>query len=64
MNITFQDYLRSERKRLGLSLAQLASALDVGPRTIDHWISGTREPLVIAQEGARARLEKLKSKKP
>ena len=56
MNLTFQDYLKTERKRLGLSLAQLASVLDVGPRTIDHWISGDREPLKIAQEGAKARL--------
>ena len=54
--MTFANQLAAERQRLGLTLREFAALLDVSPRTLDHWIAGTRVPLAVAQEGVMARL--------
>lgn len=59
--MSFAQQLASEKDRLGLTLAGLAAALDCGQRSVEHWLTGDREPLLIAQEGAIARLRKLKT---
>jgi hypothetical protein len=56
--MSFADQLQTEKDRLGLTLVGLSSFLDVGQRTVEHWLNGDREPLKIAQEGALARLRK------
>ena len=53
---TFAQKLSAERKRLGISQAELAALLDVHKRTVEHWLHGTGEPAQVAQEGALARL--------
>lgn len=57
----FSEQLKSEKDRLGLTLAGLASALDVGQRTVEHWLKGDRTPAAITQEGAMARLKNFKA---
>ena len=54
--MTFANQLAAERQRLGLTLREFAALLDVSPRTLDHWIAGTRVPLPVTQEGVMARL--------
>lgn len=56
----FCEQLKSEKDRLGLTLAGLASALDVGQRTVEHWLKNDRTPAMITQEGALARLKDFK----
>lgn len=57
----FEESLKSEKARLGMTLAELASALAVGQRTVEHWINGDRVPLDVTREGALARLSKIKT---
>jgi DNA-binding transcriptional regulator YiaG len=59
---SFADKLKSERARLGLSHADLAALLDVSKSAVEKWEYGTKTPLPIAQEGALARLNKLKKR--
>lgn len=59
--MTFRDQLASEKDRLGMTLAGLAVALDVGQRTVEHWLNGDRTPLHVTQEGALARLRRIKT---
>lgn len=59
--MTFRDQLASEKDRLGMTLAGLAVALDVGQRTVEHWLNGDRTPLPVTQEGALARLRRIKT---
>jgi len=59
--MTFAASLRSERKRLGLTQAQCAELLEVSKRSIEEWEAG-KLPLAIAQEGALARLKKMRTK--
>jgi len=61
--MTFAEYLKTERKRLRLSQAELAALLDVSPRAVWKWETGEGEPLALTQEGAKARLKKAKPKK-
>jgi len=56
----FSDQLKNEKERLGLTLAGLSSALDVGQRTVEHWLKEDRTPAMITQEGALARLKDFK----
>ena len=56
--MNFAEQLKSEKDRLGLTLAGLSELLNVGQRTVEHWLNGDREPLQVAQEGAMARLRK------
>lgn len=58
----FADELRSEKDRLGLTLAGLAETLrDIAPRTLDHWLADTRTPHVWMQGEALRRLRKIKT---
>lgn len=59
--MSFSRQLASEKDRLGMTLAGLAVALDVGQRTVEHWLNGDRTPLPVTQEGALARLRRIKT---
>jgi DNA-binding XRE family transcriptional regulator len=62
--VSFADQLKTERKRLGLTQAGAASALEIGLRTYAVWERDDdpkRKPHVLTQEGAYARLRKLKT---
>jgi DNA-binding transcriptional regulator YiaG len=56
----FSKELKSEKDRLGLTLVGLASALDVGQRTVEHWLKNDRTPAMVTQEGVLSRLKGLK----
>lgn len=58
--MTFPEQLKAERKRLDLTQAELAALLDVPARTYWEWESGKTTPYAITQEGALARLAKVK----
>lgn len=60
--MNFAEKLKSERKRLGLSQAELAALLDVSKSAVEKWEYGTKIPIAIAQEGALARLGKTKNR--
>jgi len=60
--MTFPDQLKAHRQRLSLTQVEAAAALDVKPRTYWEWEAGKTAPLIIAQEGALARLKKMKPK--
>jgi DNA-binding XRE family transcriptional regulator len=62
--MSFAEQLKTERKRLGLTQAGAASALEIGLRTYAVWERDDdprRKPHLLAQEGALARLRKLKT---
>ena len=59
--MTFAEQLKTHRKRLGLTQSGLAALLEIPARTHWEWESGKTEPPKIAQEGALARLEKVKA---
>lgn len=62
--MSFADQLKSERTRLGLTQAKIAEALETGLRTYQVWERDNdpkRKPHVLTQEGALARLRKLKT---
>jgi transcriptional regulator with XRE-family HTH domain len=52
----FAEQLKEARQRLGLSQAEAARLLDIGKRSLEHWETGDRVPITVAQEGALARL--------
>lgn len=56
---SFAEELKNERQRLGLTQAEAATALDVKPRTIWKW-ENDEPPLHLTQEGALARLRRMK----
>lgn len=56
--MTFAEKLKAERLRLGLTQAECAELLEISKRALEEWESGNRVPLVVAQEGALARLER------
>lgn len=60
--MTFAEQLKAERKRLRLTQPEAAAALALADRTYWEYESGATEPVAIAQEGALARLAKLKPK--
>lgn len=57
--MTFPEQLRTHAVRLNLTQAQLAAVLYVSPRAVWQWLSG-KVPHVLTQEGAIARLEKMR----
>ncbi len=61
--MAFDEQLKSERERLGLTQAGAAALLGVSKSVIEKWESGQRTPLEITQEGALARLRRTKSRK-
>ena len=58
----FAAKLLAERKRLGLKQPEVAAALELPDRTYWEYEKGKTVPHAIAQEGALARLAKLKPK--
>lgn len=58
--MTFVEQLKSERQRLGLSQAELARVLGVSFECISKWERKITTPPEITQEGAMARLRKMK----
>lgn len=58
--MTFSEQLKSERQRLGLSQAELARVLNVSFEAISKWERELVIPAEITQEGALARLRKMK----
>ena len=64
--MSFAGDLKRERTRLGLTQAEAAEALDIGLKTYAVWERGDdprRNPLIVAQEGALARLRKIKPRR-
>jgi DNA-binding XRE family transcriptional regulator len=59
----FDDKLKQERERLGITQAQAASLLSIAKRTYCDWEYGITTPPEVAQEGALARLRKAKARK-
>jgi len=59
-SMTFPDQLRAERRRLGLTQPKLAKILGVSLESVSIWERRVSLPLEITQEGALARLAKLK----
>lgn len=59
--MTFAQRLQHHQDRLGYTAAQMCAALDVGDSTFRAWRNADpkRTPLLVTQEGALARLEKL-----
>lgn len=60
--MSFGEQLKAHRERLGLTQAELAALLDVPARTHWEWESGKTTPHAITQEGALARLSKIKKR--
>ena len=58
--MTFSEHLKSERQRLGLYQAELARVLGVSSEAISKWERELVTPAEITQEGALARLRKMK----
>lgn len=54
--MTFPEELAAEMKRLDLTQDETAELLACGKRILQYWLKGERLPLMIAQEGALARL--------
>ena len=62
--MSFAAQLAMHRQRLGLTQAEAASALEIGLRTYAVWERDDdpkRKPSVLTQEGALARLRKIKT---
>ena len=57
----FPDHLKQERERLVITQAQAASILSLAKRTYCDWEYGITTPSEVAQEGALARLRKIKT---
>ena len=55
----FAKQLKQEQDRLGMTQAELATALDVSPRIVWAWLNGS-PPLKVTQVGALAMLGELK----
>ncbi len=60
--MNFADKLKSERERTGLTQQQAADLLEQSKSIVEKWESEARTPSAITQEGALARLSKLKTK--
>lgn len=58
--MSFPEQLKTHRKRLGLTQAELALFLEVSPRAVWQWEKGEL-PHILTQEGALARLKAKKT---
>ncbi len=61
--MTFPKKLQSERLRLGLTQVQAASLLGISASALGKWETGVKTPKALTQEGALARLGKIKTPK-
>lgn len=59
----FAHEIKSLREAKNLTQAEAAEVMDVSKSILEKWEKGTRTPLQITQEGARARLNSHKPKK-
>lgn len=59
--MSFANQIRDERERLGITQAQAAALLSIAKRTYCDWEYGITTPPEVAQEGALARLQKIKT---
>lgn len=55
--MTFAEKLKAERERLGLTQVECAEALAVSKSWVEKAERGEREPHILMQEGALARLK-------
>ena len=62
--MTFATKLKAERARLGLDQPGAEALLDLGKGQITAWETERNTPHILTQEGALARLAKLKTPKP
>ena len=62
--MNFAAQLKSERTRLGFNQAEAAEVLETSASWVDKAERNQRTPHILMQEGALARLKKLKPKKP
>lgn len=62
--MTFAAQLKAERDRLGISQSGAEALLDLGKGQVTAWETERNTPHILTQEGARARLEKIKTPKP
>lgn len=62
--MSFATEIKATRERLGLTQAGAAALLQISKSALEKWENGTKEPKPLMQEGALARLAKLKPKKP
>ena len=58
----FGDSLKAERTRAGLTQKEAAKYLSLKDRTYWDWEANITTPVEVAQEGALARMKKLKTK--
>lgn len=56
--MAFSDRLKSTRESLGLTQAAAAALLEISKSALEKWENGTKEPKLLMQEGAFARLAK------
>ncbi len=59
--MNFEDQIKNERKRLGLTQAGADIVLDTCRGQVAAWESGRNTPHVLTQEGALARLRNRKT---
>jgi len=57
--MTFPAQIKAHRDRLSLTQAELAPLLEISPRALWQWEKG-KLPHILTQEGALARLAKIK----
>lgn len=62
--MTFAQQIERTRKELGMTQAEMARVLGVGKRTLETWEEGSAVPHLLSQEGAWARIHKLKASEP
>lgn len=55
----FYDIIKTKRQKLGMTQAQMATAIGVSPRTLWDWEAG-QEPDELKKVGVLALLKKLK----
>lgn len=58
--MNFSERLKTTRERLGLTQAGAAALLEISKSALEKWENGTKEPKLLMQEGAFARLAKYK----
>lgn len=61
--MTFAEQLRAERKRLGITQQEAAEIIGASFEAVSKWERGLSEPPKFSQEGALARLTKLRTAK-
>ena len=60
--MSFSEQLKSQRQRLGLTQSEAAELLEVSASWVDKAETEIRTPIKITQEGALARLLKIKKR--